>query len=113
VRLADDATSGTFDVRIEHDLGQAAVIHFSGEMDVATAPRVEDAFALCGQSCDVIVDLTEVTFLDSTALKVLVINAKKLSGAGYQIRLQGLSDLQRRLLHITGLSAVLNVSSGS
>ena len=113
MKLADDATNVPFDVHIEHDGGRTSAIRVCGEIDMATAPRLEAAFARCGQSCDVIIDLTQVTFLDSSALKVLVHNAKKLHGAGHQIRLEGLSDHQRRVVRLTGLNRVLNVAEES
>jgi anti-sigma B factor antagonist len=110
VQLADDATNAPFDVRIERDADRTSVISVCGEIDMATAPRVEAAFALCGQSCDVMLDLTEVTFLDSSALKVLALNAKKMRSAGYEIRVKGLSDHQRRLMNLMGLDRVLNLA---
>jgi anti-sigma B factor antagonist len=113
MKLVDDATNAPFDVRIEEGLGRGSVIFAHGEIDMATAPLLEDAFVRCGQSCDVIVDLTQVTFIDSSALKVLTFNAKKLSKAGHQIRLQGMSDHQRRVVRLTGLSQVLNVADES
>jgi anti-sigma B factor antagonist len=111
MKLADDATNAPFAVRVTHNSGRASVISVCGEIDMETAGRLEDAFGLCGESCDVTLDLTEVTFIDSTALKLMVQNANKLRSAGHQLRLQGLSDHQRKLVRITGLERVLNVTA--
>ena len=111
--LLDAAAGQPFDVRVESPENGNSVICVSGEIDMATAPRLDDALLSCGQSQDVLIDLADVTFFDSSALKVLVRNAKKLSAAGYQIRLRGLSDSQRTIVRITGLNDVLNVSDAS
>jgi anti-anti-sigma factor len=113
LKLADDATDAPFDIRVEQGPGRASVIVAYGEIDMATAQRLENAFVLCGHSCDVTVDLTAVTFLDSSALKVLMLNAKKLRGAGHQIRLEGLSDHQRTVVRLTGLDRLLNIADES
>jgi anti-sigma B factor antagonist len=107
---ADEVANPPLSVHVEQGDGRPAVISARGEIDMATAPQLEEAFVLCGQAGDVLIDLTEVTFLDSSALKVLVDNAKKLSRAGHQFRLKGLSELQRRVVHLTGLDEVLNVT---
>ena len=79
-----------------------------GELDLFTAPRLQEALE---RSIDlgarrVVVDLARVTFIDSTALGVLI-------GVGRQLRAgEGSLDLVcqngnvRRVLEITGLDAV-------
>jgi len=88
-------------------LGQATVT-VRGELDLFTAPRLQEALE---RSIDlgarrVVVDLARVTFIDSTALGVLI-------GVGRQLRAgEGSLDLVcqngnvRRVLEITGLDAV-------
>ena len=57
------------------------VVTVRGELDIATAPDLEKALVEAGQDdAPLFVDLTAVTFLDSTGLKVLVRAARQLDG---------------------------------
>lgn len=60
---------------VRRDLDErACVISVDGELDLSTAPRLKWMLvdALEGGSCQVVIDLSNVTFMDSTALAVLV-----------------------------------------
>jgi anti-sigma B factor antagonist len=55
-------------------VGEACVVKLGGELDLYNAPQIRDAL---NQACDgsparVVVDLSEVEFIDSTALGVLI-----------------------------------------
>jgi anti-sigma B factor antagonist len=54
--------------------GDAARLTLAGELDMATAPRVEEAIAavLAKGARDVIVDLSGLAFVDSSGLRVLI-----------------------------------------
>lgn len=83
----------------------------SGEIDVSTAPALRDrlvALALEGP-VTVVVDLSEVTFLDSTALGVLVSALKRLREDGGGLRLVVASGSVARVLEITGLAEVFPI----
>ncbi len=52
----------------------ASVIAVAGELDIATAPRLQAGLidALKDREHETVVDMSRVTFIDSTALRVLV-----------------------------------------
>jgi anti-anti-sigma factor len=54
--------------------GSAEVLSVRGELDIATAPRLEEAAA--ATTGRLVVDLTGTTFLDSTGLRSLIALAK-------------------------------------
>src|SRR5271165_1396482 len=89
-----------------------AVAHVSGEIDLATAPELRDRLAeIPSDAGNVIVDLSGVTFLDSTGLSVLVATWKRLtyeapSGA---FRLVVRRPTIQRVLEVTGLAQVFEV----
>ena len=86
-----------------------AVVKAVGEIDVATAPllyqQLEDITAdLRG---DLVVDLSRVTFLDSTGLSFLVIAHHRVTAQGAHFLIYGSTPPIRRLFDITGLASVL------
>lgn len=80
------------------------VLSVSGELDLATAPRLRDqvAYVAATPAGNVVLDLTEVTFMDCTALGVLVQARVTL---GDRLWLRGLPRPVLRLLALTGLEA--------
>jgi anti-sigma B factor antagonist len=87
---------------IERD--NAVVLVVEGEIDIATAPLLEARLAEAEgrNQPSVIVDLDQVTFMDSTGLQVLV--AHTMSEAnGRRIRLTKGSPQVQRLFTISGM----------
>lgn len=81
------------------------VLIVSGEADVLSAPVLRHALADATERFRVVVlDLSNVTFLDSTALSVLVVARRRLT-----IRITGLRPQVRKVFDITGLSDSFSV----
>jgi anti-sigma B factor antagonist len=77
-----------------------------GELDLASAPEL--AARLAGfESGDVTIDCSELTFLDSAGLNVLVRTSRRLTQAGGRLRLTGANEHVSGVLRITGLEAWL------
>jgi anti-anti-sigma factor len=86
------------------------VLTLRGEWDVASRERLHKAFSAIGTERDVLVDLREASFFDSTALAELIALYKRLNGAGHRVEaLVGESNM-RRLLELTSLDELLGVS---
>ena len=61
-----------------------AGVRVVGELDMAAVPHIRAAFATveCGDPGTIAMDLSEVTHLDSTGLRVLLDGARRSTGAG-------------------------------
>jgi len=92
---------------VEQGTGIVAV---AGEIDLATVGGLREAISkhLTEGRAHLVVDLSAVTFIDSTGLGVLVGAAKKVTGAG-SVGLVCTEPRVLRLLTVTGLSRVLLV----
>lgn len=86
----------------------------SGEIDLATAPalRTELLAALVRHSPRLVLDLSGVTFLDSTGLAVLVAVHRRARAAGGELSLFGPQPVVRKLLGITYLDRVFPFYEG-
>ena len=67
---------------------------------------------LRGHDEDVVVDLTDVTTIDMTALKVLAVATRQACRAGHHLTLRGCGPSVRRMLHLTRLIRVVEVERG-
>ena len=89
------------------------VVAAGGELDLHTAERLReqlaDALELGGRR--ILVDLTGVCFMDSTALGVLVDAAKVLRSSGGQMVLVADDPRVTRVIEITGLGGVFRIAS--
>ena len=75
-----------------------------GEVDVTTAGALVDAVVRLPEpvvECDV--DLTGVTFMDSSGIKAIVVCRESLHHRAAAMRILGASDGVAKLLHLTGI----------
>lgn len=93
------------------DHGDRTVVHLGGEIDVYTAPLVREKLdeQLTSGRTDLVVDLTGVTFLDSTGLGVLVGRLKLTRTLGGAMRLVGTDERVLKVFSITGLDKVFEM----
>ncbi|HVR45767.1 MAG TPA: STAS domain-containing protein [Candidatus Binatia bacterium] len=100
----------SIDLKTE-DAGDTLVFRLRGSLDLATAPTVRAALndATDNDSHHIIVDLTQLEFLDSTGLGVLIGAHRRTAEHGGSLRLVVHDGPISRLLHITGLIGVFAV----
>jgi anti-anti-sigma factor len=98
--------------------GGELVVELVGEIDVATASMVETALgdALTADTTEhlsaIRIDLSRVTFLDSTGLSALVTAKNLAAKADVSMTVVDPSRVARRVLELTGLSARFRVEGG-
>ncbi len=86
--------------------GASIVIRVSGEVDLSNAERFEEAIQLActdGGDRNVLVDLSELSFIDSTGLRVLIEATRNSRSNGDQLHFRGPSPQVRRILEVTGI----------
>jgi anti-sigma B factor antagonist len=91
------------------------LIHVAGEIDAYTAPKLREELSTLAEEGNktMVVNLKDVTYLDSTGLGVFVGLFKELSKNNGELKLIQLSDRLNRLFEITGLSNIMNISAKS
>ena len=91
-------------------IGDHDVVVASGEIDLASASRVEVALEpFSGQP--VVLDLRGVEFMDSAGLKVLLNQRSRIEESGGELRLVVGEGAVARLLALTGVSDAFSISS--
>jgi anti-anti-sigma factor len=105
LRLLDDAT---FSLAEEPGGDGERVIRLRGELDIESAPDLERVLLRsrpAGQR--VVVDLTELKFMDSTGLRVLLRARAAAEEGRWEINLRNVPPTIRRLFDMTGVHAAL------
>jgi anti-anti-sigma factor len=85
--------------------GDETVLILKGELDPHTAPRLGEELdkARAEGSNQIVLDLAELGFIDSSGLRVIISAHKAAAADGGQLVLRSPSPMARRLLDITGL----------
>jgi anti-sigma B factor antagonist len=90
--------------------GPWALVSVAGEVDLATSPELRAALdAAIAASSQLVLDLSQVTFLDSTGLGVLVQAHQRALEDGSQLRLVVVESNVRRVIDVTGLDTVFSL----
>jgi anti-sigma B factor antagonist len=96
---------------VEQDEDGALVVGVTGEIDVATAPVLRERLydAVDRSTGPVIVDLLAVTFIDSTALGVLIGAKERSEAHGSDLRLVLREPRLIKIFEITGLTELFSM----
>jgi len=100
-----------FSVSSERRDGALGVITLVGEVDIYTAPRFKECMLelLDGGAERLLVDLSGVSFIDSTALGVLIGGLRRVHDADGRMALIVTTSAVERVLNITGLDRVFEI----
>ena len=100
-----------FGVGVE-DLDGAVVLWLRGELDLATAPELRHALraALAADASTIVVDLAELTFVDSTGITELLTGHDLARAAGRSFTLRHPGRVVLKTLRLIGADGLLEVA---
>ena len=100
-----------FHIQDEEIDGQTHIIELGGEVDLYTAPEFKERMVqlIDGGKKQIVVDLSQATFIDSTTLGVLVGGVKRLRPAGGALALVCTDPNITKIFEITGLDRVFPI----
>lgn len=102
-------TPGEFDVRTEALPEGGTLASVTGELDLATAPRLEEALTGRRTGERVVIDLSGCTFLDSSGVRVLASTVHAVSSEGARLELVVVDSGIARVLEITGIDSLMDI----
>ena len=87
------------------------VVALAGEVDIDTAPQFKQAVraAIDGGASSLIVDMAAVTFIDSTALGVLVSGVRQVRERDGALAVVSVEENINRIFELTGLNRILAI----
>jgi anti-anti-sigma factor len=96
-----------FEVSVEHS-GTTAIVHLAGELDIGTAPALAEALQSLERPCErIILDLTSLEFIDSTGLRLAVVEHGRSNMDGFEFVIAGATGPVLKVLRLTGLDVTL------
>jgi anti-sigma B factor antagonist len=100
----DDATEEvTKDSASESTIDQVTIVELIGDIDGSTAPKVQEHVQpLAASGGRILMDLTQVPYMSSAGLRMLLSVYRQISGKNGQVILVGLSEEIRDTMSITG-----------
>lgn len=93
------------------EAGEVHIVHVAGEIDVTSAAVLRDALEalIADGRRRLTLDLTDVTFLDSTGLGIVVGRLKRLARHGGTMTVAASHERVLRVFNITGLDRLLQI----
>lgn len=89
-----------------------STIALRGEIDAHSAPQLVDRFqTLPAGNDDIVVEMGDVTFMDSSGLRVFIDLQQRATEADRRLVLQTPSQSVSRLLEVSGLSGHFSIGS--
>jgi len=87
------------------------VVAITGSLDSTTSPEAQKALdaVLTGGARKVALDFSQLDYISSAGLRVLLGAAKQLRASGGTLRMFGLNQSVREVFEISGFSAILAV----
>jgi anti-sigma B factor antagonist len=95
---------------IEPGVAQTTV-RVRGEIDLATAPKMRECLVSLAE--DVVVDLRDVSFVDSQAIGVLLAEHMRREKSGARLVVRGASAMALAIFELTGAVELLNLQDDS
>ena len=99
-------------MKITKTTQQDVVIYcINGDIDINSSPDIRKTFAELTASCQkkIVINLAEVSYIDSSGLATLVEMLKKIKSYGGRLRLSNLADKVKGLFEITKLEKIFQI----
>ena len=91
---------------------ERTVLRLKGELDVSSSAALEDELGRLEDATLIVIDLSELEFVDSTGLGVLVKTHQRMREQDRQLAVVEGGGQVKRLLELTGLDQQLMLVSG-
>jgi len=86
------------------------IVAFTGSLDSGTSPEAQKSLgAILASAKKVVLDFTELDYISSAGLRVLLGAAKQLRASGGKLGMFGLNQSVREVFDISGFSSILPV----
>jgi len=95
--------------------GDRTVVVLQGEVDFATRPILSDALSrvIAWRVGDVVIDLSEATFIDTAIIRALAVANELLERSGRRMTFRSPSRVAAQVMQLFGLTDLIEVSGNA
>ncbi len=87
----------------------AQILGLKGRLDAISGPELEEQLDLQAVQTKLIIDFTDLAYISSAGLRVILKIAKTLQTQGKSLILCGMQGFIREIFDISGFSGILNI----
>ncbi len=89
--------------------GETGTLRLSGELDIATVPRVEEAVERlrAGGADQLMLDLQGLDFVDSSGLRMCIVLQQRADAEGWSLRMRRPGEQALAVFRLSGVEATL------
>ena len=98
------------DLKVEQE-GDIYIVLISGRIDATTTPTVEKRLAKLGDASKLAIDFTNVDYLSSAGMRLLLSLTKQAKAKGSGIAFYNLGDDVSEIIRMAGFERILNIHS--
>ncbi len=85
------------------------IVTINGRLDSNTYEQLGEKMTAITAGNKIVIDFSELDYISSAGLRIILMNAKKMKKAGGQFRLCGMKDFIKEIFDIAGFSKILNI----
>ena len=90
--------------------GASLTIAVSGRLDTMTSPELEAVIdAETENAAEVVLDFSELEYISSAGLRVLLSTQKKMTKQGGSIKVTNINETVSEIFEVTGFADILNI----
>jgi anti-sigma B factor antagonist len=95
----------------EEKNGKVFVLGLSGKLDIEGGKMLVDRMTqiLAGGERQILLDFTEIAYINSSGLRALLLVAKQSTSSGGMLVLAGMNDSNQKVLAISGLNSIFTL----
>ena len=95
-----------------HDEAGTPVIALTGDVDRNAEAALDAAYAKAGSAASIVLDFTDVSYINSTGIAVIVGLLARARTNGQQLSARGLTEHYRQIFEITRLADFMTILDG-
>jgi anti-sigma B factor antagonist len=88
--------------------GETVTVAPTGELDIATVPRLADALAAAERPYErLVLDLRGLSFIDSSGLRLVLMEVERAAGEGHAVEVIPGDERVQRIFRLTGADRIV------
>lgn len=104
--MTDSTDIPPFDVDVSRS-GDTLTVRPSGELDIATVPRLADALHTQEAYDRLVLDLRGLSFIDSSGLRLVLMEVERAAGEGHAVEVVPGDERVQRIFRLTGADQIV------